>query len=173
MFKGILEEINWESFLQSIPDPFLLFTGDFDLHQTEPRCSIQESAIIEASNLSLNFDSSWFGDIKHFLLEEDNIAKDNCDFLEDYFFGILLYSIFDDQSREVYPRNEEILSPESESIEENEEEAKRIQTLFEARSAIVDRGRRGGTAITGSHLCLPSPLLEKIGIWPGDLSEFL
>ncbi|KAJ8622206.1 hypothetical protein MRB53_030735 [Persea americana] len=29
-----------------------------------------------------------------------------------------------------------------------EEEAKRIQTLFEARLAIADRGRRGGTTIT-------------------------
>ncbi|XXG46334.1 hypothetical protein AAC387_Pa02g1201 [Persea americana] len=133
----ILEEIDWESFLQSIPDPVLLFTddNDLDLHQTEPRCSIQESAIIEASNPSSNSDSSWFGDIEHFLLQEDSVVEDNSDFSEDFFSGILLsdqsrevsprkeeISGLDVQSREVSPRYDEIPSPETKSIEENEKE---------------------------------------------------
>ncbi|KAJ8629586.1 hypothetical protein MRB53_022909 [Persea americana] len=31
----------------------------------------------------------------------------------------------------------------------------------EARPAIADKGRRGGTAVTGSHYYLPSPLPGK------------
>lgn len=117
--QEIFEEIDWENFLQSIPDPVLLFTDGLDL-VTEP--PVQESTV-ETPNPSPNWDPSWFGDIEHFLLEEEIVVEDNRDFSEDFFSGILL-NASDDKSGEVSFQNEGILSPQSNSVVENEENEK-------------------------------------------------
>ncbi|XP_077215917.1 basic region/leucine zipper motif 60 [Tasmannia lanceolata] len=112
------QEQDWESLLQSIPD-LDLFLDDFSL-STEP--SIDDLSH-EVSNPSPVSDPSLFGEVEHFLLEDDDEIVENHDFCNDFFSDVFI-DVSDARSDEVRISSDENSTPEAETFEENEEKEK-------------------------------------------------